>query len=291
MEFSTECAQIFRSESEHGRLEMATRGPSPGLRGLVRSYCLYDEARVLHSTHQHLPHPDVTFIVSLGGTLEVRDPAGGRQRFGEGQGFLAGLHTAPALTDSGPRQRGVEVRLTPLGAHRLLGGMPMHQVSNQTLALDDVLGPAGFELSARLVESRGWREPFAVLDAFFARRIRAGPRLPAAVVEAWRLLEASDGRVRISEVAARVGWSRKRLGNAFRERIGPAPKTFARVLRFDRAMGLLKQRADVRWSDVALVCGYHDQAHLTREVREFSGSTPGQIARCLVPESGAMMAG
>ena len=45
MEFPTERAQIFRSESEHGRLEMATRGPSPGLRGLVRSYCLYDEAR------------------------------------------------------------------------------------------------------------------------------------------------------------------------------------------------------------------------------------------------------
>ncbi len=270
---------------------MALRGSARPLRGLVRGYCLYEEARRSASTHQHLPHRSVTFIVSLGGELEVRSPSGERRAFPAGEGFLAGLHTAPAFTTSGPQQHGVEVALTPLGAHLLLGGLPMHEVTNRTLALDDLLGPAGRELPARLCETRGGDEAFAVLEAFFAERILAAARrLPAGVAAAWRMLEESHGATPIGEIAARLGWSRKRLVAAFREGLGLPPKTLARVLRFDRAMELLKESPDLRWSEAALACGYYDQAHLTREVRELSGSTPAELARHLLPESGGMTA-
>ncbi len=292
MQYPADRIDLVLADSEFGRLEMALRAPVAPLRTLVRGYCVYDEARRRITTHQHLPHRDVTFIVSLGGALEVRSPPGELHVFREGEGFLAGIHTAPAFTRSGPRQRGVEVSLTPLGAHLLLGGVPMHSVSDRTCALDALLGGAGRELAARLAESRGHDEPFGVLDTFFGERVLRGTReTDPEVREAWRLLEASHGRARIGAIASRVGWSRKRLVARFREQVGHPPKTIARVLRFDRAMDLLKSRPDARWSDVALACGYADQAHLTRDVRELSGSTPVELARSLVPESGAMTAG
>lgn len=291
MEHSSDALQILQTESEHGRLEMVMRPPASRLRGLVGRYCLYDEARSLVTAHQHLPHPDITFIISLGGALEVRDPSGEIRIFREGEGFLAGIHTRPAVTNSGPRQRGVEVSLSPLAAHLLLGGLPMHSVSERTVALEDLIGRSSLELAGRLAETRGRAEPFDVLDAFFAEGILAGFREEhAPVQEAWQLLESSGGTVRIGAIGARLGWSRKRLVAAFRERIGHPPKTIARVLRFDRAMSLLKQSPRRRWSDVALSCGYHDQAHLVREVRELSGSTPNQLARLVLPDSGAMTA-
>ncbi len=55
-------------------------------------------------------------------------------------------------------------------------------------------------------------------------------------------------------------------------------------------MALLRARPDVRWNDVALACGYADQAHLSREVRDFSGQTPGALAERLLPASGGMAA-
>lgn len=291
MKHPNDAIQILETESEHGRLEMAMRPPATKLHGLVGRYCLYDEARSLVATHQHLPHPDITFIVSLGGSLQVRDPSGDVRTFREGEGFLAAIHTAPAQTKSWPRQRGVEVSLSPLGAHRLLGGMPMHSISNRTLALEDLLGKSARDLAGRLAETRGRTEPFDVLDDFFSQGILAGAReAPAPLLEAWRLLEESGGRIRIGEIASRLGWSRKRLVAAFREGIGYPPKTIARVLRFDRAMSLLKQAPRVSWAEVALSCGYHDQAHFVREVRELSGSTPSQLAAVLLPDSGAMTA-
>ncbi len=291
MQYPTDRTRIHRSESENGRLEMALRAPSAALRELVRGYCLYDEARRRASAHQHLPHRDVIFIVSLGGRLEVRDASGARRGFGEGEGFLGGLHTLPALTESGPRQHGVEVKLTPLATHLLLDGIPMHEVTNRTLALEDLLGSAGRELAARLCETRGYDQAFQVLEDFFTQRILGPERaLPGAVVQAWRLLEASHGSIAIGEIAARFGCSRKQLVAAFREHLGLPPKTLARVLRFDRAMEMLKQQPGLRWSEAALACGYYDQAHLNREVLALSGSTPGQLSRRLLPESGGMTA-
>ncbi|MBO1418112.1 helix-turn-helix domain-containing protein, partial [Streptomyces sp. FH025] len=47
------------------------------------------------------------------------------------------------------------------------------------------------------------------------------------------------------------------------------PKTLARILRLQRALGLA--RAGVPLADTAARTGYADQSHLAREVRELAG--------------------
>ena len=95
-----------------------------------------------------------------------------------------------------------------------------------------------------------------------------------AVSWAWQRLCATHGRVRISELAEELGWSRKRLVAGFREHVGLAPKTVARVLRFQHAVRLAEQ-TQLGWLEIAFRCGYYDQAHLIREFRAISGCTPG----------------
>jgi AraC-like DNA-binding protein len=291
MQYPPDGTRHLLVDGVQGRWEMRLRAPMVALRSLVRGYCIYDERRREISTHQHVPHRDCIFIVSLEGALEVHDASGARRSVQQGEGFLGGVHTRPAHTRSGPRQRGVEVSLTPLGAHLLLGRLPMHALANHTFSLDELLGDAARTLVNGLEAARGAGAAFAVLDDFFGERILgAAGGAPAATLHAWRLLARSHGCLRIGELAAELGWSRKRLGAEFRERVGLPPKTMARVLRFDRAMQLLTSAAPPCWSDLALACGYHDQAHLAREVRELSGSTPGELARRLVPDAGALVA-
>jgi transcriptional regulator GlxA family with amidase domain len=57
--------------------------------------------------------------------------------------------------------------------------------------------------------------------------------------------------------------------------VGLSPKTAARVIRFDRALGLL--RGGVPLAEVAAACGYYDQAHFTREFRALAETTPGRF--------------
>jgi AraC-like DNA-binding protein len=74
------------------------------------------------------------------------------------------------------------------------------------------------------------------------------------------------------------------LARAFAEHVGVSPKQLARVVRMRRALGSMDVARRVGWSRVALDLGYHDQAHLTRELRALTGRTPGEWAGA--PDSG-----
>ena len=78
----------------------------------------------------------------------------------------------------------------------------------------------------------------------------------------------------IGRLATEVGWSHKHLIARFRQQVGLAPKTAARLVRF---RGVLRQVGSDRrldWGLLAAEAGYADQAHLVREFRQFTGTTP-----------------
>ena len=79
----------------------------------------------------------------------------------------------------------------------------------------------------------------------------------------------------IGRLAAEVGWSHKHLITRFRQQVGLGPKTAARLIRFDGVWRRLDQAGDrPDWGLVAAEAGYADQAHLVREFRQFTGTTP-----------------
>jgi AraC-like DNA-binding protein len=102
----------------------------------------------------------------------------------------------------------------------------------------------------------------------------------------WDRIVETAGQISIGSLSADLGWSRRRLVERFREDIGLAPKVFARVLRFNHAVETLKAGELRRLSDVALDCGYYDQAHFDRDFRAFAGVTPTELVRTLRPDGG-----
>jgi AraC-like DNA-binding protein len=127
-------------------------------------------------------------------------------------------------------------------------------------------------LIERLRSAATWRARFAVLDDVFVRALMA-IEPPPAVLWAWRELAASHGRTPIEGLARVIGWSRQHFTGRFRTEIGVTPKTAARIVRFERACQLIKA---VRppLAEVAVACGYHDQAHMTREWNALAGCSP-----------------
>jgi transcriptional regulator GlxA family with amidase domain len=85
---------------------------------------------------------------------------------------------------------------------------------------------------------------------------------------------ATSGAVPIGRIASEVGWSHRHLIARFRQQIGLSPKTAARLVRFDGVWRRLDQRRRPSWAQIAGEAGYADQAHLVRDFREFTGTTP-----------------
>jgi AraC-like DNA-binding protein len=267
--------------------ELVHAAPSPALAGRVTSYWGYREHSVAPFRRRELPSGEVTLIVSLGPTLEVGGPGAGGATHRVGS-FITGLSTGPALTAFAGEQHGIEVNLTPLAA-RMLVGDSMAALADRVVPLDAVLGREADLLAERLHGEPEWGPRFALLDAALARRLAAAADPAPDAAWAWRRLRETHGRLPIGALVREIGCSHRHLGTQLREHVGLAPKTAARVLRFDRAVTLMRADA-ARWADIAADCGYYDQAHLNRDFRDLAGTTPGELLAARVPDGAGIAA-
>ena len=92
--------------------------------------------------------------------------------------------------------------------------------------------------------------------------------------EAVRILD--DGTATVAETAARTFVSERALQRRFAHDVGYGPKVLQRVLRFQRFMRELAAPR-VELARAALLAGYADQSHLSRETRRLAGLSPRQL--------------
>ena len=78
-------------------------------------------------------------------------------------------------------------------------------------------------------------------------------------------------RLSIAELARSTGWSERRFSQVFREQVGFPPKVWCRFQRFQRAVRQLRAGVEVPWAELAIGCGFYDQAHFANDFRSFSG--------------------
>jgi AraC-like DNA-binding protein len=266
---------VVEHASGRGWSAFAVAAPGAAVRGHVRGYTGYEEHSEVPMRRREVPSERASLIVSFGPRIRVHGQ-------GEPRSFVAGLDDRPAVTEFRGDQHGVQVDLTPLAARRILG-VPMDEVGSPVVELEDVLGRPGRDLVDRLADAPGWAARFALLDDVLARRLAEGPEAPPEVAWAWGRLVASGGRTRVRALAEATGWSERRLLRGFRDHVGLAPTTFARVLRFRRAVERLEREGARALAEVALDCGYYDQAHFNRDFRAFAGGPPTDYVARLLP--------
>jgi len=80
----------------------------------------------------------------------------------------------------------------------------------------------------------------------------------------------------VEELARRHFITARQLERSFSYYIGVSPKEFINQERFRHALNAIRHR-ERDLSDIALACGYYDQAHLSNEIRKYTGSTPSQL--------------
>jgi AraC-like DNA-binding protein len=172
-------------------------------------------------------------------------------------------------------QVGIALELNPLGA-RALFGLPASALSSTLVEPHEVLGPGTASLQERLSLALSWPQRFGLLDEVLMSCMKESYDEPIELARAWQLLVHRSGAIAIQKLADEVGWSRRHLTERFRAEFGVAPKTAARMLRFDRARRSLTAKSLSSVADAAVAAGYFDQAHLTRDFQEFAGCSPGR---------------
>lgn len=260
--------------------DLLRRRPRGELAGFVSEIVSYREGPACRYRQHEAASLVVPLIIGFGAPFGIA--------FGRGPtdddavaSFASGLSSGHFVIDSHGRADCIQINFTPQGAFRFFG-VPMRELVDRLVAPDLLLGQEFVRLRDRLGEEDDPGRRLDLAEAFVTARIAARPVASRAVDFAYASLLASGGGIRIAALAEKLGWSRKHLAERFGHEIGLPPKAVARIVRFNRALGLARGTGD-GWAEIAAECGYADQAHLAREFRALSGMTPG-VALGRIPE-------
>ncbi len=96
-------------------------------------------------------------------------------------------------------------------------------------------------------------------------------------------IEANLGsRMDIDDLANVVALSRSHFSRAFKHSVGLPPMEYVVVRRVERAKAIICGTREPL-AEVALACGFADQAHLNRRFRDIVGVSPGRWRRSNAP--------
>lgn len=104
-------------------------------------------------------------------------------------------------------------------------------------------------------------------------------RVNREVVDVASLVETDRSIRGVADLARRSGHSARTLQRAFRRHVGASPLWVIRRFRVIDAADAARDGRPPSWSEVAADLGYADQAHLVREFRAMTGTTPSAYAR------------
>ena len=188
--------------------------------------------------------------------------------------FIVGQMTRPILiSPTGPVQL-IGIRFHPGGTTPFFS-LPMHELTNQVVELSYVARTLERELLRRAIDLPELSDKVSALATVLTNHLRKIKTDSRLLQVAAKIVQHS-GMIPIDDLANGSGLSSRQLERRFLTEVGLGPKLFSRILRFQQVFRAVDAN-EPAWTDVALDCGYYDQAHLIKDFRQFAHQTPAVL--------------
>jgi AraC-like DNA-binding protein len=256
-------------------LRYSAIAPPPELAPWIESLWELRAGEQVPGASRLLPDGCVDVVVHLGAAPawdSVETRAGALPR-----SYVVGTLLRDIVFQLAPDAHAVGACIRPGAVHAVLG-VPADAVAGRVLALGATWEAHQVTALEDAVLAAGPEDAVAALTDRLRRRlaVTAPPdRLVTRVAEQLRGALSGSGFPGITALAEEHTLSVRQLERRFATHVGLSPRLFARVARFDRVARHVRAGRSTAWCDVAARFGYHDQAHLIREFRDFAGRTPG----------------
>lgn len=293
--------EVTGHRSDLGRWRAAARLAEPRLRGCVVGYFASQGFLPKPLHERHLPLREVAIVLNFAAPHRIIQPLEPNSTTEHRGAWIVALQHRHHVHEALGARDFMVIRLTPIGAQMLLG-TPMDLLTDRILALEDIDRPFSRLLLEHAADTRDWAARFDIVENIIAMRLASAPPPHAGLQHAWRMLQDSPNRVDLARLPQEFGCSRRHLIAQFHKYFGMAPKMIARISRFHLALAAVHRLvgldaspyaegkpyldcatagidrwitpAAIRWTDLALGCGYYDQSHFINEFRSFSGMSP-----------------
>jgi len=258
--------------------------PSPPLGNFIQ--CLWYWEGIPEGTHtleRLMPNGEATIVFNLKDTpIRIYRSDDVRRFDTYGHAVLSGARTNYFVIGTAEQERVMGIQFQPGGSFPFFRE-PADTMENASIALEDLWRLRVGELRERMLAAPNETALFQILEQDLldqlARPLAWHPAIDYALHYFRRLPNATT----VAWMTGKIGLSPRRFIQLFRQQVGLTPKAFCRVRRFQQALTTVHGTRQVDWAQVALDCGYYDQAHFIHDFQSFSGMTPSTYLAAATP--------
>jgi len=206
---------------------------------------------------------------ALGATPDGH-PAG---RGGCPTSFVYGKRTRPTRTFANGPFALTGVVLKPQGLNTLFKIEPA-SLSDGSARLNEFCRE---NIADQLLNAASSHERIVILRRFLRQRAETAASDDLLVAESLQLIRQRLPSIKVRHLLKALHVSERQFERRFSRAIGVSPHHYIRIVRFRKAMRLMKAHQFHRLSDLAYDLSYVDQSHFIKDSKAFSGCTPGRL--------------
>ncbi|NSL85548.1 AraC family transcriptional regulator [Chitinophaga sp. Mgbs1] len=188
--------------------------------------------------------------------------------------FMMGLLNQPVILTTSGRFEIIAVRCYPWTVFDLLGLTS----GNDSVRILEHPVAGLYPVLNTLVAAGKIAEAITHVQEYFLQA-RSQVAMDSMLFRAGVAMRKANGAMPVSEVAAAAHATMRTLERRFRKSSGYTVKDVSGLMRFEQVRNHLWLHPDTRLAGLAHELGYTDQAHLSREFKRYSGTTPAAFAR------------
>ncbi|MRG47215.1 helix-turn-helix domain-containing protein [Chitinophaga sp. SYP-B3965] len=168
--------------------------------------------------------------------------------------YLIGTMTRFSETINHPDTHLLGIRFKP-GAFALFYDHPLHEAADQCI-----------EFERSLLDVRN-------LDQYFLDKQKHKHHVLLPIIED---IIAQNGTSKISTLTKKHFITERQLERCFKQYTGISPKAFSNIIRFRAVINQIRHNTE-SLETIAFMNGFYDHAHLTHEIKKYTGHTPVQL--------------
>ncbi len=253
--------------------------PRPPLDRFIDAFIYFERVEHAHTVDRFLPNGDTEILIDFHDTPQfIYDNNSLTEIQACQHVWASGLRTEPITIPSG-NEAAMMVISFKKGMAAPFFPFPMEEIADCVVDADLVWGTDFGDLRELLLDEKDVRCRFVMVEEFllrkFASKLTVNPCISFAVTE----MTARPDQLSIAEMNKKIGYSQKHFTDLFRRSIGVTPKSYLKIMRFQKAVRTIDAADSIEWDTIAQECGFYDQAHFINDFKHFSGFTPDRYAK------------
>jgi len=169
------------------------------------------------------------------------------------------------------------IRFYPYGFANFIS-VPLNDLAKTETPIEMLFGEeVAKKLEQDIIQATDTKQRIAIIECFLQDKLNDQVTVSNIVSTTIDTLLATKGSASITDILKGDLSKRRQLERMFVKQVGVSPKQLGKLIRLQSALKMLLNKEDESLTNIAYNNEYYDQAHFTKDFKEFTGVNPKEF--------------